>query len=180
MIIPFFQENLENDDEDNDKSEETRFDEEFDIYSDLGNVNRTTIERFAKFEILEDEEKVNYFSMLNEDQRRYMLEFMRKLKIYDECESQKIKPTPIFEFVGGSAGTGKSVLIKALVQAVVSYYKSKPGANPDRVTVVVCAPTGKAAFIIGGVTIHHAFGLPFNQTGNRMSELSHSVANSLK
>ncbi len=54
-------------------------------------------------------------------------------------------------FITGAAGSGKSTLIKAIVQTSQMYGKN----------VLVCAPTGIAAMNIeGGMTIHAAFGFP--------------------
>ncbi|CAB4681324.1 MAG: AAA family ATPase [Actinobacteria bacterium] len=51
-------------------------------------------------------------------------------------------------FVTGRAGTGKSTLL--------GYLRD----NTDQ-DVVVCAPTGVAAYNVGGITIHSLFGFPF-------------------
>ena len=51
-------------------------------------------------------------------------------------------------FVTGRAGTGKSTLL--------GYLRD----NTDQ-KVVVCAPTGVAAYNVGGITIHSLFGFPF-------------------
>ncbi|NDE88685.1 MAG: helicase, partial [Micrococcales bacterium] len=51
-------------------------------------------------------------------------------------------------FVTGRAGTGKSTLL--------GYLRDNTGQH-----VVVCAPTGVAAYNVGGITIHSLFGFPF-------------------
>lgn len=51
-------------------------------------------------------------------------------------------------FFTGSAGTGKSVLLREIIRALKIKYKGKPDA------VAVTASTGIAACNIGGVTIH--------------------------
>lgn len=53
-------------------------------------------------------------------------------------------------FITGDQGTGKSLLIQALLQD--NYLKNK--------NVVLAAPMGIAALNIGGVTLHRAVGLP--------------------
>jgi hypothetical protein len=55
---------------------------------------------------------------------------------------------------------GKSVLLKSLNQALIKYFNSKAGENPDFQKVLLCAPTGKAAHNIGGNTIHSTFAIP--------------------
>ena len=53
-------------------------------------------------------------------------------------------------FIQGSAGSGKSTLLKKYLDSLSADERSK---------VLLTAPTGKAADIIGGTTIHKAFGL---------------------
>lgn len=52
-------------------------------------------------------------------------------------------------FITGGAGVGKSFLAKEIVSAL-----EETGKN-----VMVCAPTGCAALVVGGATIHRAFGI---------------------
>ena len=54
-------------------------------------------------------------------------------------------------FIHGSAGTGKSYLINQFLESL---------SAEERKTVLLLAPTGKAADLIGGTTIHKAFELP--------------------
>ncbi|CAG5050324.1 unnamed protein product [Parnassius apollo] len=56
---------------------------------------------------------------------------------------------------------------------------TEAGSNPDELKILLTAFTGKAAFGIGGQTIHSALGLPVSQAGNILPELSLSVANTL-
>ncbi|KAH9821631.1 PIF1-like helicase-domain-containing protein [Melampsora americana] len=56
-------------------------------------------------------------------------------------------------FFTGSAGTGKSVLLRHIITALKLNYKSKPDS------VVVTASTGMAACAIGGTTIHSFAGI---------------------
>ena len=54
-------------------------------------------------------------------------------------------------FIQGTAGTGKSYLINKYLESL---------SAEERKTVLLLAPTGKAADLIGGTTIHKAFELP--------------------
>ena len=49
-------------------------------------------------------------------------------------------------FITGKSGTGKTTLIKAIVE--------------DLPNVILCAPTGSAARLIGGFTVHRMFQIP--------------------
>lgn len=62
-------------------------------------------------------------------------------------------------FVSGSGGTGKSYLINSISE-YMSQYDSGASDEHQSVSVAVTAPTGLAAFNIGGVTIHRLLMLP--------------------
>ena len=64
-------------------------------------------------------------------------------------------------FVTGRAGTGKSTLLTHLIE------------NTKK-SVAVCAPTGVAAYNVGGVTIHSLFGFPFGILGEQ--NLAHHLS----
>lgn len=70
----------------------------------------------------------------------------------------------MYNFLSGGAGFGKSVLLKALYQALLKFYSHRPGQNPDNCQVLVCAPTGKAAYNVGGLAAHSAFNIPADQS----------------
>lgn len=75
-------------------------------------------------------------------------------------------PKPLYNFLTDGAGVGKSVLLKALYQALVKFYNHRFGENSDEMKFLVCAPTGKAAYNVGGMTIHSAFNIPAEQGFN--------------
>ena len=66
----------------------------------------------------------------------------------------------MYLYIGGGAGVGKSTVIRVLYEGFVRYFNSLPGTKPDAIKVLPTAPTGKAAFIIHGMTLHTAFALP--------------------
>ncbi|XP_061168811.1 uncharacterized protein LOC133178060 [Saccostrea echinata] len=68
------------------------------------------------------------------------------------------KCEPLHLFVTGGAGTGKSHLIKA-IHYEASHLLSRIMPEPEKVTVLLSAFTGTAAFNIGGNTLHHLFSL---------------------
>ncbi|OBZ82815.1 ATP-dependent DNA helicase PIF1, partial [Choanephora cucurbitarum] len=86
-------------------------------------------------------------------------------------------PTLLRIFVTGGAGTGKSMLIKTLYQALVKHYDEDVDRDFNSPTVLLTAPTGKAAFDINGQTVHSAFHLPINhaEMNALSSEASHSI-----
>ncbi|XP_069962621.1 uncharacterized protein [Bactrocera oleae] len=54
------------------------------------------------------------------------------------------------------------------------------GADLDKMIVVLTAASGKAAYLINGMTLHTAFSLPLNQYGGQMPELSSDIANQIR
>eukprot|EP00884_Botryococcus_braunii_P022878 jgi/Botrbrau1/9274/Bobra.0111s0002.1 len=68
-------------------------------------------------------------------------------------------PPPLRWFVTGGAGTGKSYVINLLRELIIRSYAANDA-------VLLAAPTGVAAFNIGGVTLYYALKLPF-EDGHR-------------
>uniref|UniRef100_A0A1X7SED2 ATP-dependent DNA helicase n=1 Tax=Amphimedon queenslandica TaxID=400682 RepID=A0A1X7SED2_AMPQE len=63
-------------------------------------------------------------------------------------------------FISGVGGTGKSFLIEAIKCLVDDIWHSK-----SRKIMCLVAPTGIAAFNVGGLTIHRLFQLPIEHEG---------------
>ena len=81
----------------------------------------------------------------------------------------KTKDAPLYAFLSGGAGVGKSVVIRALYQTLYRLLNLKDGENPDDIRVLLCAFTGKAAFNIGGSTISTAFHQKVKQSDQTLS-----------
>ena len=79
--------------------------------------------------------------------------------------------------VQGTAGTGKSFLIKALYQMVTKFFDERVGNFEDKESckVLLTGSTGVAAFLIGGTTYHSAF-----KFSKYSKEFSESVANTIR
>ena len=93
-------------------------------------------------------------AMLNDDQRRIFENIKVHLHHQQRHEANEClcDLKPLWMFVSGVGGTGKSFLIvKALVNSLWSL---------DGLFCAVAAPTGLAAFNVGGITIHRLFQLP--------------------
>ena len=95
-------------------------------------------------------------AMLNTDQRRVFDKVKAHFLHQKEHEANKCACdfTPLRMFVSGVGGTGKSFLIETIKSLVGHLWPS------DDLTCAVAAPTGLAAFNVGGVTIHRLFQLP--------------------
>ena len=94
--------------------------------------------------------------MLNADQRRIFDGVKSHLLHQQQHEANECHCNfkPLRMFVSGVGGTGKSFLIEAIKALVASIWPS------DSLTCAVAAPTGLAAFYVGGITIHRLFQLP--------------------
>ena len=82
-----------------------------------------------------------------------------------------------FHFINGGASVGKSTLIKAVYQSILRFYNSLPGSNPETIRAAICAPTGKAAALIDGMTLHSFLSLPVNQCKHKLVQLNSDVSN---
>ncbi|XP_053402924.1 uncharacterized protein LOC123548901 [Mercenaria mercenaria] len=81
----------------------------------------------------------------------------------------KTKDAPLYTFLSGGAGVGKSVVIKALYHTLYRILNLKEGENPDDIRVLLCAYTGKAAFNINGSTISSAFKQKYKQANQTLT-----------
>ena len=104
-------------------------------------------------------------AMLNEDQRRIFEQVSNHLNHQrrhesNDCKCKDIKP--LHMFVSGVGGTGKSFLIETIRSLVKEMWKDDAG---DDTTCAVAAPTGLAAYNVGGVTVHRLFQLPIEHEG---------------
>ena len=100
--------------------------------------------------------------MLNEDQRRIFEQVIDHLHHQrrhetDDCKCRDLKP--LHMFVSGVGGTGKSFLIETIRSQVKEIWKDHAGDD------TVAAPTGLAAYNVGGVTVHRLFQLPIEHEG---------------
>lgn len=137
-------------------------------------VGENTFGVIAQPSLYSSDEVLKLTQILNSDQRDFLLH------VGNYFAHQTSSSAPLYLFVSGGAGVGKSLLIKMLYQYLtVNHFNKIPGSNPDDIKILLCAYTGKAAFAIGGQTVHSAFGLPVSQCGHTLPELSANIANTL-
>ena len=83
-------------------------------------------------------------------------------KIFDDLVerevSREVERDPYHVYIAGDAGTGKSYLTTALMEAF-KLLNVKSGKELGKPRILALAPTANAAFIIGGQTIEAALGL---------------------
>ncbi|KAG5674792.1 hypothetical protein PVAND_004740 [Polypedilum vanderplanki] len=119
--------------------------------------------------LMRDDEYFELCDSLNELQKDLLMHVINKFKPPSNL--------PIYYFLSGGAGVGKSRLINALFQSVVRIFRSEPGPV-DSNEVLLVAYTGMAAHNIGGITAHSAFSLAANQ-GKTDVGLSPDMANTM-
>ena len=79
----------------------------------------------------------------------------------DRCSCDNLKP--LHMFFSGVGGTGKSYLIETIRAQVLEIWHANKG---DKLKCAVTAPTGLAAFNVGGVTVHRLLQLPIEHESN--------------
>ena len=120
-----------------------------------------------EYEVLADKllsnEWIELILSLNEKQyklHQFIVEWASKMTLAHRIQ----KPDPFYLFLTGGAGVGKSHVVKAIVQTVNRIFALNRQANVNH--VLVCAPTGAAAYNISGYTCHAAFLLPLHTKKN--------------
>ena len=120
---------------------------------------------------LPDDEYRHIVQTLNREQKEFFYHVLHMIKTSEE---------PFYCFLSGGAGVGKSHVTKALYQAELKYYNTRPGINFNETKVLMLAPTGKAAYNIKGNTIHCALAIPACQSLKNYKSLDSSRLNTLR
>ena len=121
-----------------------------------------------------DEKEIS-IDMAKGDQLRVMIVVMRKLREWitvalSPNHSRERSFEPLRMTLRGSAGAGKSFLIKCLCNTVTKVF----GGNS---VVEVAGPTGAAAYNVGGETLHRKWGI---NPHSPQKELSESMVDRLR
>jgi len=74
--------------------------------------------------------------------------------------AEKVPTKPLYLFISGGAGTGKSYLIKIIKELIIRETRTN--------SVMLTSPTGCAAYGIGGKTLHGAFNLPVQHPKSKL------------
>ena len=130
---------------------------EYDLINDIGIYPRTNDDEELVVKRLKDADFRKLVQSLNIGQKEFF---------YHVLNSVKTDKLPLRLFLSGGAGVGKSTVTNALYEALIRYLNSQPENDPDDISVVKVAPTGKAAFNIRGNTLHSAFKIPANRGFN--------------
>ncbi|XP_060573123.1 uncharacterized protein LOC132731041 [Ruditapes philippinarum] len=132
---------------------------EYDIGIEIG-CSVSSAQISSNENILSDEEYRALLRSLNSKQKEFYNHVVHWIKTKD---------APLYTFLSGGAGVGKSVVIRALYQTLYRMLNLKEGENSDDVRVLLCAYTGKAAFNINGSTISSAFKQKYKQSDQTLT-----------
>lgn len=159
-----------------DDKEEDNNEKEIDI--DLDNIGIFTddtncrnkisnlLSREARKDIMSNNEYRKCIRMLNKEQLS-IIKFIRHWCKSSVCSIRKGKDIqPFHIYLSGPGGVGKSHVIKMIRRDIIYFFQQTLTVQPDQPIVLLTAPTGLAAFNIGGITMHSAFML---KTSSRTS-----------
>ena len=128
--------------------------EPYDIGQDLGLPAQVMADSIQTITVMPDEEYRRQMRTLNRKQSEFVMDVLHHAKTSDE---------PICRFLSGGAGVGKTHVTTLLYQSLYRYLNKRPGIDPDKPCILMMAPTGKAAYLIRGNTLHSALKIPVNQ-----------------
>ncbi|XP_039453727.1 uncharacterized protein LOC120432566 [Culex pipiens pallens] len=95
----------------------------------------------------------------NAEQRALILHVIHLMHCYEEHE-------PLQVFLTGPAGSGKTFVLRALMETINRYSQTH---NSRDNAYVASASTGKAASAIGGTTLHHAYHITMSRQATKMN-----------
>ena len=123
--------------------------------------------------ILSDDELNVKIRSLNKAQREYFEIVCNWAKRFIKNLSAvtKIEIEPLYIFLTGGAGTGKSHLVKTIFHALTKIFSYR-NVTLDKPKVLLVAPTGVAAVNIDGTTIHTSLGIPVGTYGKNLPRLN--------
>ena len=144
---------------------------EFD-YDKLSSNNITApMDRlFKRVEIMDMDLLLNSTRNLDDDQLyslNYLVDYVKQHK--KALLTNIPVPDPVFLKIFGSAGTGKSHLIRLVSQWVELIMRTE-GDNPDVPYIIRTSFTGAAASAIDGQTLHSSFALNFSGASTSLDD----------
>lgn len=144
--------------------------EDYNIAGDLGLPIAVSEDDIHDFNEMPDQQYREHMRRLNNEQLQFVCDTVHHIKTSSE---------PLYRFLSGGAGVGKSFVIQALYQTVLKFLNKHAGDDFNKRRILLLAPTGKAAYHIKGSTIHNGLKItPSNKLEHR--PLSASQLNTLR
>ena len=154
-IAPVTQDNEAQDEDEGNQSLHPDLNEQYDMSEDIGIPSAAQNNEPFILNEMQDDKYRTMVQSLNKKQKDFFQHALHFIKTSDN---------PFYAFLSGGGGVGKSHLIQSIYQAAIKYYNTRAGEDFHQVKVMLLAPTGKAAFIIKGNTIHSALAVPASQS----------------
>ena len=147
--------------------------EHYDLAQDLryAQGNENAANPLQKNNEMPDEEYRTLMRTLNTKQQQFIQSVLYSTKTSDD---QQVL------FLSGGAGVGKTHVSKLLYQTLLKFLNKSPGSDPDNPRVLLLAPTGKAAFILKGNTIHSELRIPVSQKLDSNKKLDSDILNTIR
>ena len=111
----------------------------------------------AKRQDMNFQDYCRHVHTLNKDQRHIVMYNRAWCKSYINALRHGEKQEGYRIFLSGTGGTGKSHIVHLIQRDMSHLFKHTVKPDDDQPIVLITAPTGSAAFQIGGSTIHSAF-----------------------
>ena len=158
-IVKESEENKEDDSDDLEESETPYIDEETTLEEEIEDFEKKmkaeaqrVLNNFTSgTDLMDEDDYLEIIDKLNDDQRRIFDDFVERINLDREEDN-------FYLYIGGNAGTGKSFLLKAMINAAKKRGK-RSGAELDKPFSITVAPTGVAAYLVNGTTIESALGI---------------------
>ena len=98
---------------------------------------------------------------LNQEQQRIFYDFCERMMDVSSND-------PFYLYIAGEAGTGKSYLLRLMIE-FVNRLPKRSGQELDKPVSITIAPTGVAAYLVDGSTIESALGIQPQSKKNHLS-----------
>lgn len=147
-----------------------------DVFPNINSTIKSSKYTFTVSQYYDDDTFETLINSLNYKQRMLLYHYASVLRQQVIGATDEI----VNIFISGPAGTGKTTLINAInnttFRIISSCCNKLPEEDPMTLKTLLCAPTAKAAILIGGNTIHSALRI---QRKNILTPLTCSSLNTL-
>ena len=113
--------------------------------------------KIAKRQDMNLQDYCRHVCTLNKDQHHILMYNRAWCKSYINALRHGERQEGYRIFLSGPGGTGKSHIVHLTQRGMSHFFKHTVKPDDDQQIVLIAAPTGSAAFQIGGSTIHSAF-----------------------